>query len=152
MPRASGSCKVGGCGEPWGSRTSGDSPGVSPVIRTLASQSARARSTSYEASDDGASRQRVCDGKYCPELARERGIDHERGERAARLRRGIDAGDDRREHAREPGEHAVPDEAQRRRIVARETRARHEARVEAVHRERARRSPSPAASRRRASS
>src|SRR5512140_1029759 len=49
--------------------TSGDSADVRPVIRTLASHNPRARSMSYEASDDGASCQRVCDGKYFPETS-----------------------------------------------------------------------------------
>ena len=72
-------------GEGTAARASGDSSGARPVMRTLSSQSARARSSSYDASDDGASRQRVCDGKYLPETPLERRVEHEARERGARL-------------------------------------------------------------------
>ena len=121
-------------------------------MRTLASHSAAARAWSYDASDDGASPQRACDGKVLARDALERRIEHEPRERLAGLVGGIDRGREAGREARDRRQHAEPHPAERRRILAGETRARHEPRLEGVHRERPVLDASPAAAIRRISS
>jgi hypothetical protein len=64
---------------------------------------------------------------------RHRGIDDQARQRASGLRRGIDGRHHHRQDPRQPGQQAIPDEAQRCRVVARQPGTGDEARIVAVH-------------------